>query len=205
MEQEDGVLQYKADGNSTLPDKCIYFPDNKLGTGMTQSQEDSMVILTNDDNLTQSPDLVVIDVDDNHSSRESTPSNDILTPPVTTESRTSPVVRKSHYKIRTILSPYRMVVSRKSPQPSWDAISNSSSDWRTKTTESTVSTVSNGLPYKGHKNPLASYCTCHAYAIEQSSAMLISSNSSLQDEDPFKSCCQQCRDKCRLLKDLSLF
>ncbi len=203
LEQEQAIQQYTTT-TSVLPNKCIYFPDTR--SLITQSQEDSLVIINNDDNTI--PDLVVIDVDDN--SRGSTPCSDMLdvTMPTTTETRTSPVVRKSHYKIRTIASPYKMVVSRKSPQPSWDTLSNNStSDWHTKTTESTMSTGSCGLPYKGYKNPLASYCTCHAYAIEPSSALLVSSTSSstLQDNDPYKTCCQQCRDKCRLLRDLSLF
>ncbi len=159
------------------------------------------------------PDLVVIDVDDAHSnSRGSTPSGDILEvtpPPSDGPIRTSPVVRKAHYKIRTIASPYCMVVQRRSPAPpTWDdalSIGSSSSDWRTKTTDSAGS-CGGGLPYRGHRNPLASYCTCHAYAIEPSSAMLVSSNSSFsREDDPFKSCCQQCRDKCRLLRDLALF
>ena len=217
LEQEDAMLQLKASGDFIHPKKCIYFPEKKQTADdePTNSRNSSIVIINSNEFVNHpsssqpAPDLVVIDVDsdNNHSSRDSTPLDDDREGGATPPPRTSPVAHKCHYKIRTIASPYGMVVSRKSPQPSWDAVSNcsGSQDWRTKTTESTVSSASCGLPYKGHKNPLASYCACHAYAIEPSSAMLVSSHSSSSDEDPFKSCCPQCRDKCRLLRDLSLF
>ena len=220
------MTQLKAAGDS-VPSlrKCIYFPDKKPSTDVAMdtnsSHESSLVVINSAEHNNgcglstggtgNVPDLVVIDVSDAHNSRGSTPSGDILelTPPPSDEPiRTSPVVRKAHYKIRTIASPYCMVVQRRSPAPpTWDdalSIGSSSSDWRTKTTDSTGSC--GGLPYRGHKNPLASYCTCHAYAIEPSSAMLVSSTSSFsREDDPFKSCCHQCRDKCRLLRDLALF
>ena len=212
VEQEEALEQFKAQGNSTLPKKCIYFPEKKKESDDDFCNDSLVIIMGNEEegsNMSSAPELVVIDMDENLSSRGSTPFSDIVevTPP--SQSRTSPVVRKAHYKIRTIASPYRMVVSRKSPQPSLDRLSTGSSqfssDWRTRTTESTNSHVSLGLPYKGNKHPLASYCSCHAYDIEQSRTMLLTSNNSVCDSNPFRSCCEQCRDKCRLLRDLSLF
>lgn len=221
VEQESALYQLRLKNEGIPVDTHQYFPDDKTissnGTSSPEAMDqsdDSMVIINSTEDVgvaNHTPDLVVIDVDD--SSRGSTPfdQTEEVTP---SPNISSPVVRKAHYKIRTVASPYSMVVARKSPQPSWDTVSNTSqisSDWRTKTTESAISTGSTGLPYKGHKNPLASYCSCHAYAIEPSSAMLVSQHmpplqqKGKKEEDPFKSCCQRCRDKCRLIKDLSLF
>ena len=229
-EQETAIEQYTAEGYTVPVGKSIYFPEKKptkrekRGTKRTRDEQigvesdGSVVVIHSGDQLVpeleivEEPDVVVVEVSD-HSSRGSTPFSDILDISSVSESRTSPVVRKAHYKIRTINSPYRPVNrTRRSPQPHHrDTLTQTTSsqrsltDWRTRTTESNSSgAFSIGLPYKGSKNPLASYCTCHAYAIEPSRAMLLPTDTPT-NSDPFSSCCEQCRDKCRLIRDLATF
>lgn len=154
------------------------------------SNESALVISTSD----YSDDIVVVDVS---SSRETTPN-------------ASPVVHTSHYKIRTIPSPYRPLAANthKSPQPFRRDLSCTLSDWSVRTIDSTHSqkrsNITVGLPYKGIKNPMATYCSCHAYAIEPPTGMLYPA-ASLRQVDPFTLCCVLCRDKCRLAGDLGNF
>ena len=65
-----------------------------------------------------------------------------------------------------------------------------------------ASTVS-GLPYRGQTNPLAINCTCHMYAIVQPQAMLYPIQSPTKHS--LSSCCEQCRDKCRLFSEMDNF
>ena len=114
--------------------------------------------------IVETPDMVVVE---NRSSRETTPSYD------------SPVVRKSHYKIRTLPTP------RRNPSPQSDILPIGGGGL-----------LAHGLPYKGYKkNPLASNCSCHAYAIEHSHAFLFPITCS-PNNDPFSTCCELCRGKC---------
>ena len=65
-----------------------------------------------------------------------------------------------------------------------------------------ASTVS-GLPYRGQTNPLAINCTCHMYSIVQPQAMLYPIQSPTRHS--LSSCCDQCRDKCKLFSEMDNF
>ena len=60
-----------------------------------------------------------------------------------------------------------------------------------------------GLPYRGETNPLAINCTCHMYAIVQPQAMLYPIQSPTKHS--LSSCCEQCRDKCKLFSEMDNF
>lgn len=146
-------------------------------------------------------DMVVVDVTSDYgtacgSSREATPTSEPGDP------KHSPVIlQRSHYKIRTINAPHRSKVNRSSRNERFTATvisTRSSPDWRTD------SSSSHGLPYKGKKSPLASNCACHAYAIESPRDFLFPYSKNIPN-DPFQSCCELCRGKCKVAHDLRTF
>ena len=147
-------------------------------------------------------DMVVVDVTSDsgtNSSREATPTSE------SGDSKHSPVVlQRSHYKIRTFNAPHRSKTSKNSSRnerlTATVTSTKSLPDWRTE------SSSSHGLPYKGKKNPLASNCACHAYAIESPRDFLFPFSSKRNvPNDPFQTCCERCRGKCRIAHDLRAF
>ena len=116
----------------------------------------------------------------------------------------SPVVVRTHYKLRTGTIPDRAPApfTTHSHHQLHHSRSRSSrknnKDWQSKTIGGT--TAITGLPYR-NDNPLALFCECHQYAIEEPRAMLFPAKS--PPRDPFSSCCERCRDKCKVVRDLS--
>ena len=136
--------------------------------------------------------MVVVQVSD--CSRDTTPSSDHGE-----SSRHSPVVRKSHYKIRTGIAPHRPILT--SSHTTYRQASTLQPDWRTQTTGSIHS--SHGLPYKGKKSQLKCNCICHTYALEPGITLLFPIHQSPDTRSPY--CCEQCRGKCPIFRDLKTF
>lgn len=128
-------------------------------------------------------DLVIVEevVPDNGSRGTSpgTPSSD--------EDSDSPAVHHTHYKLKTGTIPC--------PKPHPQLSSK-----HDKLLKSDCSSIK-GLPYRRNNNPLASYCDCHSYAIQEPRAMLFPIKS--PPRDPFITCCERCRNKCPVVRDLS--
>lgn len=184
QEQEKAISDYTSLGQPLPKDKHLYFP-SKQSTSMHTTPESSIVIVPSAVNrptveVLETSDMVVVDFDDDRSSRDATP---------TSEPGDSPVVHKAHYKIRTLNNPKRNLLLTKSD----------------KLALSTDSSHSHGLPYKGEKNPLASNCSCHAYAIEPIQVFLFPTKFSPKTNSPFSSCCERCRGKCSVIYDLGTF
>ena len=141
--------------------------------------------------IVEESDMVVVEVSD--CSRDTTPCSDHGE-----LSRYSPVVRKSHYKIRTGIAPHRPVLTTSHTADRLALTIPSQPDWRTQTTGSIHS--SHGLPYKGKKSPLACSCSCHIYALEPARTLLFPIHQSPDTYSPYHSSCEQCRGKCPIFR-----
>jgi hypothetical protein len=187
QEQDKAVTHHTSLGHSIPRKGHLYFPD-KITTPDQHLKSASMSIISPliepKFDVYEQSDLVIVDIVDET-------SRGTLDTPINPQ-----VVRQSHYKIRTLNTP-------KAPLLTSSTFSQKSE----KFSQSTGSNQSNGLPYKGHKNPLASNCACHAYAIEPSNAFLypLNKQSNHKSIDPFSLCCERCRGKCRIAHDLSTF
>lgn len=142
-------------------------------------------------------DLVIVEEIYSNSSRGTSPATSIPSSEEDGASSDSPVVQRTHYKLRTGTIPDKAPLVLSSHH--YRHHSRQRKDWPLRTIGSP--TAVQGLPYKKSNNPLASYCECHTYAIEESRAMLFPAKS--PPRDPFSSCCERCRDKCRVVRDLS--
>lgn len=167
------------------------------------NEDDSLVIVPSIEKLSEpeveiveESDMVVVEVSD--CSRDTTPCSDHGE-----LSRYSPVVRKSHYKIRTGIAPHRPILTSSHTTDRLALTLSSQPDWRTQTTGSTHS--SHGLPYKGKKSQLKCSCSCHIYALEPARALLFPIQQSPDTHGPYHSCCEQCRGKCPVFRDLNTF
>ena len=140
-------------------------------------------------------DLVIVEeIYSNGSSRGTSPTTSIPSSEEDGAFSDSPIVQRTHYKLRTGTIPDKasLVSSHSHHQRSRQG-----RNWHSRTLDTRVQ----GLPYKKSNKQLALYCECHAYAIKEPRAMLFPAKS--PPRDPFSSCCERCRYKCRVVRDLS--
>lgn len=163
----------------------------RTDTGSPHSQMEFEVV--------EHSDMVIVEEITSNSSRGTSPATSI---PSEEEAVDSPVVLHTQYKLRTGTIPDRAPLPSISTHHLHQRLrSRHNKEWHSKTFEAAnTMNVITGLPYKSN-NPLASYCECHAYAIEEPRAMLFPAKS--PPRDPFSSCCERCRNKCRVVRDLS--
>ena len=207
--EEDSLKSRKERARKQRGDRRRSRSDGELTDGMSSSASvrpstanGSLPRSLMEFEVVEHSDMVIVEEIYSDTSRGTSPATSI--PSSEEDAVDSPVVLHTHYKLRTGTIPDRAPVpftTHHHHQLHHSSRSRSSrktnKDWQSKTIGGGTIT---GLPYKNN-NPLALFCECHEYAIEEPRAMLFPAKS--PPRDPYSSCCERCRDKCKVVRDLS--